>query len=125
MKTLRVFIDTPYDESPDVSWLSQTPAQLGSLAAAVANKRRLLAYENGDWFCIGVRLKAEITLDSGALVILTSPGVWGVESDASEEYIKSTALEADTLDIIRDLTQLGCSAKEIADALAEVALSGL
>ena len=124
MKSLRIFIDTPYDETPDVSWLEQTPAQLGSLAAAVANRRRLNAYNRNEWWLIGARLAAEITLDSGTVLVLTSPGVWGIESDASAEYIKSAALDNDTLDFVHDLTDLGFTAKEIAVALEDVALSG-
>jgi len=123
MKSLRIFIDTPYDETPDVSWLEQTPAQLGSLAAAVANRRRLDAYNRDEWWLIGVRLQAEISLDGGSMLLLSSPGVWGVESDSECEYVHSIAVDEVAL-IRHDLDQLGFSAEEIDAAVLEAGLSG-
>jgi hypothetical protein len=120
-KTLRVSIGTPYDESPDVSWLDQTPKQLGSLEAAVANKRRRLAYDAGDWWLIGVRLEAEITLEGGGLLFLNSPGLWGVESDSSQEYLLDIVRD-EVAPLRQDLAQLGFTAEEI-DTAVDAALS--
>jgi hypothetical protein len=127
-RTLRVFIDTPYDESPDASWLYQTPAELGSLEAAVASRRRVLALEQGDWYFIGVRLVAEVTLTSNDdvpnptwrenTIRLYSPGVWGVESDSCSEYVRELAME-DAEYLREDLEALGVLPGEFQAALAE------
>jgi hypothetical protein len=127
-RTLRVFIDTPEDESPDASWLDQTPAQLGSLEAAVANRRRKIALENGDWYLIGVRLAAEVTLSRAGRVdekiTLTTPGIWGVESDSSVEYL--TELAMDEAEFIReDLLALGFTPEDIEAELAQVPAWGV
>jgi hypothetical protein len=125
-RTLTIEVDTPYDEDGDVSWLYQTPKQLGSLEAAVANRRRLLALERGEWHLIGVRLAATVTLTRSGLVdselTLTSPGVWSVESDSDADHIRELA--ADDADYLReDLLALGFSVEEIGAALAEAGVS--
>jgi hypothetical protein len=116
----RIYIDTPDDMSPDVSWLEQTPAQLGSLAAAVANRRRLKAYYANDWWLIGVQVCVEITMSTGAMFTLRSPGVWGVESDAPRDYVESIAREEFDSYLSDDLGELGFTSDGIEAALAQV-----
>lgn len=86
-----IYLELLPDDSGDVSWLEQTPAQLGSLEAAVANRRRLEAYRRGDWSLVGVRLACEL----GEGCTFTSPGLWGIESDSGEEYLRSCLAERD------------------------------
>lgn len=124
-RTLRVIIDTPYDESPDISWLDQTAKELGSLEAAVANRRRKLAYERGDWHLIGVRLIGEIHLHHSAIgwrrcneIEIMTPGVWGIESDSDSGAVREIARgEAEYLR--EDLQALGFSTEEIDEAVEE------
>lgn len=115
----RVYIDTPEDLTPDVSWLEQTPKQLGSIEQAVANHRRLKSYQAGDWYLMGVRVCADVVLESGTTLDLCSPGLWGVESDSGADYIKSVA--AEEISYLRDdLADLGIPTEEINEALSEI-----
>jgi hypothetical protein len=116
-RELRISIDTPYDETPDVSWLDQTPKQLGSLEAAVANRRRRQAYDRGDWHLIGVRLTAEIALPNETITLM-SPGLWGVESDSSADYVRDIARDEGEY-LREDLEALGFAADEIEIAISE------
>lgn len=93
----RVYVQVVPDEIVDLSWLDQTPAQLGSIADAVLNLRRKRAYENGDWEMCGVRLAADVVIEHAGrtdeVLTLTTPGVWGIESDSGEEYFRETATD--------------------------------
>lgn len=42
-------------------------------------------YENGDFIFVGVRAEAEVVVD-GVIQLLTSGGLWGIESDSGKEY---------------------------------------
>lgn len=78
------------DDRPDLSWLDQTDKEMGEGFEAESQKRKE-AYHRGDWHMIGVRAVAHITVvrkDRTATYTLRSPGVWGVESDSSEEYLQ-------------------------------------
>lgn len=104
LKIDRAYSEVVPDETPDASWLDQTPKQLGSLEAAVANRRRKLALERGDWHFIGVRAVVETTYETeqGGWITgpkITTPGIWCIESDSSLEYLMEVASdEADQLD---------------------------
>jgi hypothetical protein len=58
-----------------------------------AARERWSGYERGEWSFIGVRAKAEIHVPIGGgsfcIYTVTSPGLWGVESDSGEEYLAS------------------------------------
>jgi len=64
------------DLDPDVSFLAH---------AELAERRR--AYEKGELSFNGVHVEADVTI-SETEQTLTSPGLWGVESDLSEEELK-------------------------------------
>lgn len=52
---------------------------------------RAKAYSNGDWQYIGIRAEAVVSYDTGngdrRIETLTSGGLWGIESDGSQDYI--------------------------------------
>jgi hypothetical protein len=55
---------------------------------------RLNAYRRGEWSLIGVRAKvtAFVPIGQGSFSSfeLTSPGVWSIESDSSEDFLNET-----------------------------------
>ena len=66
------------DSDPDPSYLEQKGFE-----------ERLQQYRNGDFSFVGVRASAELHTPYGNDWIqshLTSPGVWGIESDSDESY---------------------------------------
>lgn len=120
----RVYIEVIDDEDPDVSWLEQTPAELGSITAAVWNHRRLESYKRGDWCLVGIRLAADVVLEHNGrtprTITLTTPGLWGVESDSGEEYFRAEVVNDSEL-LGDDLHALGFSWNEIQDAFPDQA----
>lgn len=56
-----------------------------------SDRKRFNAWTRGDWGFIGVRAKATIYLPigCGAFTVckMTSPGVWGIESDSGEDFL--------------------------------------
>ena len=87
------------DESPDLSWLEQTVEDYmgGAVTREEAeryveeNRKRLQAHGT-DWFSVGLRAKATVIL-AGTTQHVSSPGLWGIESDAGETYFRSIARE--------------------------------
>lgn len=64
------------DDSPDDSYLQQ-----------VGFEDRRAAYERGEFGFIGIRAYAWVEV-GGSRQRLVSPGVWGVESDYDQAYMK-------------------------------------
>jgi hypothetical protein len=105
-------IETIPDDDPDVSWLEQEGFE-----------DRRETYELGYWYLFGVRLLARITLEHAGripeTIELRTPGLWGVESDAGEEYLDEIA--ADELPmLVEDLRAFGFSPTEIGEAIAHL-----
>jgi len=88
------------DEDPDTSFLDQDEFE-----------DRKEAFRRGDFSFVGVRAEAEITVD-GISQTIVSGGLWGVESDAGDEYIKEVAGEEYT-DLRRILKTLGVPTSEL------------
>lgn len=88
------------DEDPDVSFLDQEGFE----------DRKEAFYREAFTF-VGVRAEAEIVVD-GIVQTITSGGLWGVESDAGDEYIKSVAQEEYT-DLRKILKTLGVATSEL------------
>lgn len=79
------------DNNPDLSWLEQTDAQMGEGFEAQSTKR-LAEYNRGDWHMIGIRAVATIQVERGNFTTcyeLSSPGLWGIESDSEQSYLES------------------------------------
>lgn len=60
------------DPDPDVSYLDQDEFE-----------ERLAAFKKGDFHFIGARVDAEVLI-AETTQTLTSPGLWGIESDTDE-----------------------------------------
>lgn len=77
------------EEDPDLSWLDQSDEQMGEGFEATAAERR--AGYGTTWELMGIQAVALylIPLDGNTSTIqsLISPGLWGIESDSSTEYL--------------------------------------
>jgi hypothetical protein len=122
-RTLTIEMEMVPDDDPDLSYLEMTPAQLGSITAAVEDRRRLKSYGE-TWNMVGVRLKATITLESHGRLqdaftvttfAITTPGVWSVEGDSDDGYLREIA-DGEFDYLIDDLTALGFSEAEVREA---------
>lgn len=83
------------DESSDLSWLEQHDDGMGEGFGEQA-KARIEAYNRGDWHMIGVRAVATIRIERGWFRTnyqLKSAGLWGIESDSSEGYLRDVFIE--------------------------------
>lgn len=121
----RVYVESVYDEQPDLSWLEQdyndpsiTPEEATRYRAEDA--ARLDAFHRGDWYMVGVRLAADVRLVRPGrvdkIIRLTTPGIWGIESDSDVGYLGETAF--DEFDMLADdLRALGFADDEILTAL--------
>jgi len=101
-KIERAWIEVLPDTDPDTSYLEQDEFE-----------HRAKQYWNGDFSFVGVRACAEIRFETpqGGWIrgpIVTSGGLWGIESDSSEEYFKEVGTE---------------EAHELADMLIALGLS--
>lgn len=68
----------------------------GSFEGDADDDERLALYRKGCWHYVGVMAKAEIRIPYGKDFILTeitSPGLWGIESDSGDEYFNSVLKE--------------------------------
>ena len=111
-----VYVEVVPDEWADLSWLEQTPKQLGSLETAVGNRRRLRALERDEWYPVGVRLVAEVAVMVGGgetqRCRFLTPGIWGVESDSGDDYFQAIADEEAPM-LADDLREAGFPEPEI------------
>ncbi len=118
---LEVRAEVVFDADGDASWLEQSPAQLGSLEAAVANRRRLRSLQAGDWYFVGVRVAVDIGFvtefgGQSNRFTLDSAGLWGIESDSGAEYFASVAAE-EWDGLADELRALGFTDAQLVDAL--------
>ena len=80
--------------------------------------QRMEAYNNGDWQYLGIRVKAEIQIGDTCQNI-SSGGLWGVESDSEDSYLKE--VEQEELSSLRQtLYDLGFSKRAIAAAVKAI-----
>lgn len=88
------------DLDADVSYLMQE---------GLAERRA--AHKRGEFSHVGVRVEAEVLIE-GTVQVLTSPGVWGVESDSVGEDL--AAVCAEEYRALRDvLKAVGVSTSEL------------
>jgi hypothetical protein len=88
-----------HDEDPDTSYLDQDD---------FADRRA--EYENNDFTFVGVRAEAEVIVD-GVTQMLTSGGIWGIESDAKEIIAEHAAEE--WTDLRQILKTIGVATSEL------------
>lgn len=78
-----VRIEVLPDEDLDASYLEQDGWE-----------DRLAQYNAGDFYFVGVRVAVEThNTTSGVLTTTTTAGVWGIESDSDESYIREVAAD--------------------------------
>jgi hypothetical protein len=85
------------DETADASYLDQEGWE-----------DRKVQYERGDFDFVGVRAVATLRIPHGCDYIdskVESPGLWGIESDSDDEYVRSVYDEEVQLltDMLNDL----------------------
>jgi hypothetical protein len=98
LQSIKVFV-LP-DEDPDTSYLDQGDFE-----------NRKEAFHRGNFSFVGVRAEAEIVVD-GIIQTITSGGLWGIESDSGDEYIKEVAGE-EYNDLRKILKTLGVPTSEL------------
>jgi len=104
IKVEQIRLVMEHDPDPDPSGLERE-AEEGDAYA----KKRLAAYEEGDWQYVGIFAEAEIIV-KGTVQTIRTPGLWNTESDSGRTYLDEIGREeyADLKDILRSL-----GAKEI------------
>ena len=125
MYTIRkVTIAKIHETSPDLSYY-EPGADEGPEVAAQC-KARLDDYDRQEWYVMGLRAEVELLHladpadKSGTLHTLSSGGLWGVESDSGEEYLREVAGEelADLKTLCLDLAGVTAEAFDAAAAEA-------
>lgn len=80
--------------------------------------KRMEDLNNGYWYFVGIRAEAQIIVND-VIQEITSPGLWGNESDSGEEHFKQ--VEQEELGTLRDqLEALGFSKRAIATAFKDI-----
>ena len=80
--------------------------------------KRMESLYAGNWSFIGIGAKAKITVNDTCQTI-TSGGLWGIESDSEESYLRSVEQE-ELSDLRTQLYELGFSKRAIAAAVKEM-----
>jgi hypothetical protein len=115
----------PFDGKKD-SWHKGNRARWhkAMLQNAEADYKRMLALDNGEFCYVGIRAEAEIqAAQFGAIQTITSGGLWGVESDSTEDYLASIEKE-ELSDLRSTLADLGFSKRAISAAFKNIAHKG-
>jgi hypothetical protein len=79
--------------APDMDAEPPTANPDGTPEDLQADEARLAAWRRDEWYYIGVRAEATITIPSGinggtwTQIVLHSPGLWRIESDSEESYL--------------------------------------
>jgi hypothetical protein len=85
---------------------------------------RMESLNNGDWCFMGVWAEAYIQTHKGGIIqTVRSCGLWGIESDGGDDYMRSIMGEEVT-SIKDELLRLGFSAEEIDKAIKEIDYDG-
>jgi hypothetical protein len=70
---------------------------IGPLHAEDLSAERQRAYDSGEFCFVGVRVVVESNDGtSGVSRVLTTGGLWGIESDSGEDYFRSVAADEAT-----------------------------
>lgn len=92
-----------YDQYPDLSYLEQDYNDVTDIKEREKylqqDKERLESYYNDNWFMMGIYAKTTIHIPLGLIgysmtndflmIQIKSGGIWGIESDSDDDYIKS------------------------------------
>jgi len=88
------------DEDPDTSYLEQEEF-----------KDRLAAYQRDEFSFLGIRATVDVTMPSGTIQTLTSPGIWGIETDSGDDYFQDV-FEEERSQLIEDLEAMGITVED-------------
>lgn len=114
----RVRVIWQHDPDPDVSWMRPTieeymqdgVSEEEALKYAAQDRARSKAYEEGEWWFVGCYAQATVSYPIGdksrRLENLQSGGLWGIESDADDQYQREIA-QQEILDLRAHLEALG------------------
>ena len=91
------------------------------------NYKRMEGLNNGDWFYTGVMAEAEVSypIEGGSERIerFTSGGLWGIESDSSNDYIKQVS-QGELADLKEHLKQFNVDLSNFDELAAEALADG-
>lgn len=85
------------DENPDPSYLEQEGFE-----------DRLKEYRRGDFNFVGVRAEADVEM-GGVNQKLTSGGLWGIEDDSGDEYLRNDVGKEEYLSLVDILEEIGAT----------------
>lgn len=102
------------EDDSDLSFLEQDYADVEDAKERkrylAQDRKRLAAYERGDWHMTGIRVVAHVLVPIGGgsfrMFDIASAGLWGVESDADESYLAEIEAEEKS-ELIRDIKTMG------------------
>ena len=106
-----IMIEVVGDEFPDLSYLDQFENSGDPILRVnhKANQERKQAYNEAKWWCIGIRASANIDIHQDdkhrTTHSISSPGLWGIESDSDKSYFEEVARE-ELNQLYHDLTAL-------------------
>jgi hypothetical protein len=106
-RILRVGVARLSDSAPDTSYLEQMEFE-----------DRLRQYRNGEFGFIGIRACADVTVN-GVYQSIYSGGLWGIESDSEESYLRDVEQE-ELADLRGTLYELGFGKRAISAAYKTV-----
>lgn len=73
-------------DKPD--WLFQDPMYV------IDDTARMQAWEDGEWYLLGIRVRVRVhNWTTGNVQTVESAGLWGIESDSTEDYFLQIAQE--------------------------------
>lgn len=86
---------------------------------ALQDFRRMDALQRQEWYFLGVRAQAQVEVSpdgkTWTVHCLTSPGLWGIESDSDEKHLEETA--KDELAHLREsLLEFGFTRRQVSSA---------
>jgi hypothetical protein len=97
---------------------AMTGEETGNPESPEQDYLRMENYNRGDWHMLGIRAEARVVVKDTVQTI-TSCGLWGVESDSEDDYLKEVGQEE--LSGLREiLLSLGFTEAEIDAAFKEV-----
>jgi hypothetical protein len=143
-KIEKIVIRHMYDETPDLDWLGTFNSEAKHPFAinhrersgdrnsyeffnpqegacetqeqAEADYKRMMEFERGNVYCLGIRAEAFIQTSGNGQIWLcntvSSSGLWGIESDSEKSYFEEIANE-EIAELKNLLIALGFSADEI------------
>jgi hypothetical protein len=108
------------ENSRTLNWFN--PCNATTKKEAKEDYERYLGLENNEWYFIGIKATAHTAVSIGQgswkLDQITSGGLWGIESDTDEKYLKE--IEQEQLAEVKDyLKEYGFTDEQINTAIVE------